>query len=500
MNQNTIVRMLLVETGTYNDMARRPYHTALDQHLLAQVQDATMHGARINAESLAGVAGQVLRPTTNATGIVQITNGWEQPRYRFLMEVTSEGYQGGELVQYVAGYTDHIGISHGGHLDPRMRFYINSVVSTRRMRMMTPGGAVSKQVANRADHILSNQAHQDVRITNYNLTPHLMRPEDVFNTMGTQIMGDGLSTVYDTRSGFMDEPIRKSNRSNASSSQYLSKIMTTHQKVMRSADGAGDDLGVIMERASGLVREQTVSEDLFLAPLQRMTGFSEGQSVMYQELLQMAPHLDQVTTVVVPNQQQMFNRPTRGSAEHWTGTTHETVVATILSHSVPAILMDLMITKIAFTATNRTLDGSVQVLLADVKSFMGGEVDLSPYAMIFQQRFATEIFTDLSRNGQLDLEIQVSFDVLGDTIIDVSMQGQPAIRYTTPSFADALFTPIWGENADTLRKLTFDIDSICTNLEVSHRPGIPSIQVSNQYGGYAPQAPSVVQGTAHEEI
>ena len=159
MNDNVqIVRMLLIQTGTYNDMVRRSFTTSLDANLLNQISYATQQGLKTSAAALANVASQFVHPNT-AGNVVMIPHGFDTNRFRFLMEVVSNRYQGGEIVQYICGYTDHYGISHGGHFDPHTRFYINSIVTTRRVMETTQMGAMYQQRVSSADHLQIGRAH-----------------------------------------------------------------------------------------------------------------------------------------------------------------------------------------------------------------------------------------------------------------------------------------------------------------------------------------------------
>ena len=467
-----ITRLLFVETGTYNDMALRPYNTHVTGDVVSAMQEATQGGHHIQPSNLAGVAESVMRPATQAQGMVDIAHGWAEPRLRFVMEITYPGFAGGEEVQYLTGYTDHVGVSalNGtAHLDPRMRLYINNSIRTRRVVEMTPLGRVARQTVSDASHVLFGQYSPG--FGNMHAVTHVMRPEDVFKSIeGTPYRASG-AEMFDTRTTFA-EGIKKSRRSNGVATDYLSRVMTAHRNAVEGSDHS-EDLSKIMGSAQGLVRESLVSQDAALQQFQRHADFSESNSITYGELQVLCPHLDHVTHVTRPGgvyqTAQTGQVHQRGLSEHWNGTNNETIMATILSQSVPGILMDLMLTKVGIHATNQTLDGSYHVQITDARGFAEG-LDLTPYLQRFRERLTHEILIGLTQNNLIDIQIQGVFDLLGESNIQISVAGGPFVPFCAPSFADALWAPVLTNNAQTLQVLAHDINSLAENLSVDFSP------------------------------
>lgn len=459
-----ITRLYFVETGTYNDMALRPYQTNVDTSGIAQLQEATNFGANLKSAAVAGVAGSILRPSAEAKGIVSIVNSWDTPRLRFVMEVVNQAFAGGESVQYLTGYTDYVGVSASDHLDPRMRLYINNSILTRRVVTSTPRGMESVQTVSDASHILAGSYQPSYN--NINNTPHTMRPEDVFANIGSSaVMGD----VVDLRTTFAQHGLKKSRRSNGAASSYLSRVLSAHSQTLAGSDN-DEDIQGLMAASQASVREALITQDPTIGWLQRSgTSLVEGTSISYGELCGLCPGLDDRVVVAMARGIAKTQNHSRGQSEIWSGTTNETVFSTILSHSVPGIMMDLMMQKMTFSASNQTLDGQFFVQFAEVKSFAQG-IDLAPYVQHFEHRLRTEILSDLTRNNAIDIQLTGSFDVLGDTTIDISISGGPMIRYVTPSFCDALLAPVLANDSLTLRKLAHDMDALVDNLQVNYSP------------------------------
>lgn len=464
--QNTlqITRFILVETGTYNDMAIRPYQTTVNDQTLNAISEATQGGRRLGASVLAGVAGSIIRPSATAAGAVSIDNGWDTRRFRFLIEAVSRDFNGNENIEYLSGYTDHADTSiQSQAIDPNMVLHINNVVRARRVVEQTPFGAQSRVTVGESSQILTGSYNPNFGgVMN---SAQTMRPEDVFGSLNAQVLGQD---AFDLRNTFAGGA-KKSNRLNGAATSYLSRVLQSHKLAFAKA-GYAEDPTVVMDDAAGMVREGLISTDPFLSMLQRHTGFQGGTSISYGQLCHMAQgNLDERVQVIMSRGvvQQGWQAHQRGSSEHWSGTTSETVFATILSHSVPSIMMDLMLTQVTISITNRTLHGGFESqFLAAPESFAQG-MDLSPQLELFNHRLESEVLRDLTQNNMIDISLVLHVDVLGDTMIDISLMGAPTIRYVMPSFCDALMAPVITNNANDVVSLASDISALADTIEQS---------------------------------
>ena len=136
MSNFNVTKLMFIETGSYHQQAARPYNTYIDDtRNVSLLKNATQDGSNISANSVAGVASTILRPSSEAGRDINITQGWNERRYRFFMEI--------ELMvgniptrKIIIGYTDHVGKApFSDHLDPNMRMYINNVIVLRMMGM-----------------------------------------------------------------------------------------------------------------------------------------------------------------------------------------------------------------------------------------------------------------------------------------------------------------------------------------------------------------------------
>lgn len=458
-----VERLLLSETGTYNDPVSRPYYAGIDERTLSAVQEVTRGGANVSASTLSGVAGAILRPIAEGQGIVYVANGWTTRRFRFLMDVVISNNFGCTIRQYISGYTDHADVSASEHIDPNMRLYFNSVVTIRETIEPTLHGNILRPAVSESSHILLGSTPS---FNNHG--PQSMRPEDVFTTMSHGALPAG--NVMDLRSGFVGLA-KKSRRSNVSAPVYLSRTLKAYRSVMDDDEAVGSDMSSMMEDARGKVREASLSQDPFFGIAIDNTGFSENGSITFAELNWLSPNLIDRTAVAMAKGVHEKSIHHAGQTEHWNGNTHQTQIATIMTHAVPAIMMDLMLTKLSVSMTNMTLDGSFDVRILGYRGFSKG-LDYTPYLQLMQQRLEVELLRDISMNNTLGLAIRMEVDVLGDTFVSVGLNGQPFIDYVTPSFADALMAPVMAGSYQPLEMLASTVSELAENLPVEPKTGV----------------------------
>ena len=474
-----ITKAIFAVTGTHNDMTLRPYETHMGGSLINEMQEVTRQGSSISPSVLSGVANQFLRPSAQPQDSIMIDNGWGTPRLRFIFEVSyydaNNDLTNRKILQ---GYTDYAGVSsQSGAMDPRMTMFFNTVLSLRQSVVMTPSGQSLKTHVESANHLLRGYNDYDFATGQGRMT-QLMRPEDLFHTLNATALDS--DDFVDLRTTFNSEPVVKSRRRNNSAPFYVSGAVNAYRNTIDFADN-GADYADMTNEARGQVQEDTMAGDKFFFMLkQHSNSFSQNGTVTYGEMCSMFPEFDHVAVVIthreIEQQNQMQEKPfathQRGQTEYWTGSNNETVAASILSQSVPSIMMDLMLTRVVFSATNQTLDGTIDVRIMDARSFADG-IDLSPYLDFFINRLTSEILRSLSRNNSVDFNLIMSADVLDDTRINLSIGGGYPTEFAAPSYGDALYTPVITNTQHHIQNVAYDVQQLATSVgaENIHRHG-----------------------------
>lgn len=464
--QSVITKLLFTETGTYNDMASRPFETHFDGETMNRFQAATRQGKSVSASGLSAVAASVMRPKAQADGIVSIENSWDTPRLRFMMEVEHRATSMSSHRQILTGYTDYIGVSRGSNaIDPNMKLYFNNTIRVDSSLETSPMGRITRHRVSDASHLLfaDNKPRFGFGVNGNNT--FTMRPEDVFATSSLGAL-QGSPDVVDCRVNFGAYKIKKSRRKDGSAPHYMTNIFKARNYAAGAEDIDGGDYTQVMDAARGAVANELLTQDSFLYQLTQRTHFGEECCVTYGELCRMSESVDHVAVVTLRSANATPVH-SRGQTEFWTSATMETTAATILGHSVPSLMMDLMLTGISFLATNQTIDGQYMITIHGQQSFAEG-MDMSQYLQIFIDRLQYEVLNGLTQNNQITFNLEMYVDILGETHISISMNGQPPVDYVMPSFCDALMTPVITNNRENLENMASDISSLAESLSVEY--------------------------------
>lgn len=440
-----INKLILTETGSYNPQFHRPYGANLNGLNIGLYNEITQGQATVRPEQLAGFAGNILQPMAEAQSSVFIPNDFSNRRCVFLMEVTTRTQHGSDITEIITGYTNHLGLSlQTKSIDPNMQFWINNSVTVRRINSGTQ---------------LGNQLFSTVTDASHVLIPPTVMGGAPSPLMGVGQMAGGLRTmtpadvvgeiskssfpnaqVDDYRGMLSGTDVRKSKRINGVMAHYLSKTVTGINQAAMSADAVSTDPLGMFSNARDLIRESYLSNDAFLTFLSEYTSFKNFRCVTYGELCSVFPALDNVTKVSILGNAARNNLPMAGQTEYMSTATKETVIATILSNAVPALMMDLMITSLNMEATNETLDGSVFVRVDNILSF--ADVDMTQYIERFRYLMSTVVYPDISDCNQSAVTIRMNVDIMANSRIQISVNSGPYVDYTIPTFCDALFAPV----------------------------------------------------------
>lgn len=471
MYQVDIVKFLMIETGTYNDAHLRPFQSVFDGRIQRMFEEATDRGNNLSAAALSGVAGSILQPTTRAGRRADITNGWDTRRFRFIIiaECGIPGNQGAPIMEYISGYTDHADVSLSGEIDPCTQLRFNTSMIARQVDVRDHGVRRMIQQPVNSSHILTSPDAPDNRRGDRTGSRFRMDREDNGVTLLTpmDVLGQMLhadypdSEVIDPRASLRGNVMRKSRRSNGLATNYLERTLRGVSEAKRQIDGGLDGYTsssgtslYAMARSMAGVKEDALSADRFMAYLEEHTHFGEDHFITLGEMFWLFPGLDRVFDArpMTAPMRQTLN--VRGTSEYWDTEGPETIVATVLGFSVPGLMMDYLITKYGFHASNDTHTGEFVFRELDGDSVACAGTDITPALDAIQSRILTEIMPDLTHQNNCTLEVTMRVDILGDTSITVCYNGDQPVDYVMPSFADALFAPVIAENNDSLLDLS----------------------------------------------
>ncbi len=479
-----VVQLILLETGTYNDMYYRTYETRVNNQSLNILHEATRGGEVLQPSALAGVAGLFLKPTAAVTGanVAQAPNGFGQKRFRFMMKINYTTTLGSANTLVYTGFTDTFNFvslnTNECDLPPEMRFHFNTAMVLRTDTVPTPSGPMAVNRMVEATHVINGAPQANLQY-GMNGAPgmpvptHTVRPEDVVWAMESNFLSQGMPTsTFDLRQGFSQGVLKKSHRSDNTAPNYMSKLLTG----LREA--STQDLNMVnysdlIENAHSNVAAPLVQRDPFLSRLLEATGLVEGGFITWSELRGISPSVDRSEVTKVITERQLvrdykseglyYDPSTRGSSAEWHGADNITVMATILQQAIPALMFDVAMLSTHIAATNQTVNGQFVVTVDTSRGFQGA-IDLSREEMILRQRLVNEVLRDITQNGLIDINLDMRFNVLGDSEIWISVAGSPRYKYVTPSFMDGLLPPILTNNPNDIRLMGVNMEKITTAI------------------------------------
>lgn len=463
-NAFTVQKAIMVETAGYDEQFLRPYVTHYDAQIQNVIQEATRGGQNISPQSLTPAASNMMQPSTEPTSSAKIFNGFNEKRLSFMIEIKVNNSTLGNDSRFIlTGYTDHLGVSSisGINIDPNMVMVFNNVFAIRDTLVDTPNGKAIKSNLIDAKHVLYNyQSHdylgnQDQRF--------MVRPSDVAAQLEVQdsplLNQTGL---YDGR--YLLDGVKTSSMAWGSRPKYLSRSLESFKYAqVEDANYDQDVDNTVWNSMRDHLNDEPVSKNPFFTTLFNVTNFMNNGFVTYSELCHVLPDLDFHNQVFLSSgvQKQQLYQP--GMGADWSGMDAETIAATVVQQFTPSIMADCLFTSIGFAATNDVIGGTDQVNVHKNHSFTEG-IDLSDHIVYFIERLKREVLVDVSKYGHRSYHLYVDMNMMYDSHVWVSIDGQETVYFASPCFCNALYTPILSSDRSTMESLAQDLSTMMYNV------------------------------------
>lgn len=524
------IKLIMTETGRYQQQVIRPMTTKIGMDAVSRVTEATQDFTNINPKGLRDIAGDIIAPATEAVGNVGISGGWGTRRFRFIMTV-SENNQFNHLnniTRIIYGYTNEGNLDPSG-IDPEQRFYFNSETIVANTIGRTPNGQVivpRVQASHQIINGFSTGESNPVYGPNAN-TIYTIRPEDVYtsiqnenviarlnqgiewnNNGGHYSNIDGPVHIRDSRNQLgVGGEMKLARRSEHSSAIYLSEVLRGYKEGITESDDPTSTNSVAGVAQSAIGNDSVVTNN-FLMLLREKCGFNQKGYVTFRELCSVFPDLQSrthCTSSMSPSMPQRImvgagsgNRRGNGLSDvsdsnHWHGATAETIAATMLGQIVPSIMASTMFETISFTAFNGLggrNDFVVQLIPEAIRMVVDG-LNAHEYGNIFISQLKDQVLVPVSFSNQRTFTMTVSCDLVGETIVDISFDGNPSERFVAPSFADSLTTSLTTTNFDHAKTIASDMQFLVDSVGSGQKSlmGYLNPQTAPVGTGIQPQTP-----------
>jgi hypothetical protein len=445
VSQVVVRNLLISNTGTYNNQQVRPYMSNVNENDINTIINMMgQHNATITSQQIAGRVSNFIAPTANSLGNVNIVNGWDNQRCRFLLEVDVSYVVGQVIKYYFQGFTDFLGVTNNGSIAPDMVFYINAINSVANVVTRTPTGPSSSNFSRDNMQVISGNTN------GYGGENYMLRPSDVFThiSMENRMNTADVNMIRDTRSLVTSNTVNSSNRNNNIPSNFVSSVLNTYI-LQNKNDDFGNPVSEVFDRSVSATMEMPISENPFIALIS--TGMFGTNTFTFGNLVDIDRNTPQVTTVSLGSTG-VTGLHHVGQTASWHSSDRETIAATVLANSVPAIALDSMITNVYFKATNHAIGGVINFVIVDLNSPNKG--DITREIELFKHRVITEVINDITFGNQDSFQLDMSIDIFGETYISISLSGAPAMEYVAPTFADSLYSPVVSNTVNSLQNMS----------------------------------------------
>ena len=460
-----IVRLLVRDTGSYNVQYRRPYITTLDGVKLNVLTECLAGAQSYVPSMLAGVAGEFISLSAETEKTLEIDNGWDTPRMRFMMEIEYTHQIGTVVTEIIQGYTSHVGVSANGVFDPNMTFYANSTLQIRTTQTNTPIGNQNYGSVFDNSHIIVNQNYTDIYSPQ---TEQRMRPCDVYSAMAVNHLPDA-GNIKNSNTLVTNIPA-KSRRRNNTAESYMADVLENYRKAAESVSLNGGGHGVggendIFTEARSFSSESLINTDPFLKALSTMRQMPPSNTFRFADLQMLDPNVnsDEVTKVMFMSSTERANAHHNGQTEYWHGSDLYTQTAAILSNTIPSVMMDNVGMLARFYATNRELGGNITVTVFNFEGF-NRNMNMAQFATNFTNSIIHGVLRSITQNNSIDFAIDMDVDLLGETKIKMSLDNGRIVDYSTPSFCDAMMVPVLTGIPNIANTLSRDFEGLFASL------------------------------------
>lgn len=478
-----VARLIMQETGTYNPQYLRPYEANLTATGLGVIMDraSTMNSKQIDSSIFNDVVTEMINPSAAPETMAQIDNSWDQRRIRFMLEIELEyaslGMSKGKM--YIMGYTSFNGVTRNTAIAPDMVFYINNIIQTRSfITTNNLGMQQTMELPKNVSQVFCNTQAPNIWSDNNEIA---MRPEDVFGYMQhSHIPSDYMAYggIRETR-GRVGNVAIKNNRKNNIGQKYMETLLNGYLNTRSQNDFVGIQEIEMLEKARIAVYDEAAQVDPFLSAIAQIKGgVPVTNHFTYGDLERLDPNVRAVTNYNYLGPVELAQLHQAGQTAHWQGRDAYTQAASIIAQAVPAMMMDMMIGSISVHSTNLNLGGQPCTVILSGAGF--STLDMTPTFNEFITRFDTEIVKNITYNGAISYTLSVTSNVLGDTKITISLNGDHEVDYVVPSFCDNLFAPVLTTSQQTMTNITDFADTLVSNVAEAVE-GAPSGALTGQH-------------------
>lgn len=468
-----VISAIFFESSNYDDQFSRSFDTHVDGDTLEHMFRNTERGRNLTPNSLSYSVGSAITMQAMHRGQIGIIGGWGERRLSFIITVLIEDYRGSRRRQILTGFTDHNGVNQfTGSLDEDMLLFVNNSTTVKDTIFNTGRGNNRRSRIENNDYIIrpNTMGKDRNRRLGFEEPERLIRPHDIFNSKSvrdqTRYLG-GSDEVIDTRPDLRGD-IKLGRRQDNNAADYLSRVIragvlaeqTNQNEFNPEARFSSEELTSSEHAAAATMPADVGQNPLFMEFLANC-DFGVSGSISLRELADCTDWNPDVNQFIAPGEvrKRGYTGYERGAGRDWKGSDRETVAASIIAQSVPALMMQHYICDAIINITNDNITGQMRALVSDCRPMIPG-MDISPYIQGLEDLLVLHVGEVVSHNGELLIDIAIDCSIITDIKIKMSIEDGNVEDFVAPCFCDGLTSPMKTPDYDQASKIGNDLSSI----------------------------------------
>lgn len=442
--------MFIIPTKSYQPLYNRAYTLEVKTDTLQGLQDAVYSNGSLSSPkhisdtTVAQAIPNIIGISDRAGTQVNIPYGWETSRFRFIMEV--ELVMGGQrFLHYYQGYSDNSDACSTNYVNPMATWFINSVsivactLNTVTGAMMYSGQMTYQLIRSESGLYMEELDRAD---------KVLIRPIDVLKHMEltNKYVTDPSEILINHTNRTRNDIALINNRVNNNPFTYFSTVVNAVATPYSGLQVSGLENRLVTDKSalySSAHRELQASgaqrfTDNFLNLLGQVTHRVRAEDFTISDLAKIDQDLQYKIKIIQPAQEVSSSFVTTEYTANTLAPSIENKIAINVASILPSLMSMYLLTKCNLSFSNAVGDNNL--LVSGHSIFQG--LNLPDAFNKLENRIKGSLIPNITQNGLVCVELEVDADLLGDTCINLSVNGQPYTQYRFPTFADGLYAPV----------------------------------------------------------
>ena len=476
------------EVTEFNTQGFRPYTATDDTKSVVNnavniINERKFNMGRFSPSNVGSITDNMIAVAGASTGNIGISNGWNNRRFMFTINVDVQMSSGGCINYIVSGFTDTNNISIMGNnvnIDPNIELHITNISEGR--------SSGSGLFISKSDQILTRQHYMNDLSVNGNEF-RSQRPMDVFNTITSNMFKGNNTTSFSNTETALGTPVF-GNRFNNIPNQYSANIFNSY------VDAANANSSYVGENyhpevaelvSTESAKESYITNNKFLDFLNANNDeFTVRTSFTWGDLVRIDPNIMDRLHVNLLSDRESF-LPSSGFVTANTNNRSDLLgqIAAVLGSSIPALATRCNIQIINFIANNTFGVHNVNVI--NCQSFNPATQRM--HGDQFATQLPSQVLDSLFTNMQLVYELSVYCQVNSETFIKLKVHGPNGGNedFLIPTFAESLFTPTVTNNVNTIDSISEAVKFVTTRIAEESSIGKTAMEAQNMRETLAPK-------------